>query len=370
MIKRVGVIGLMSGTSLDGVDLALCSFEERAEGWQYLLLDAHTVPYPDEWKRKLGSAHLLEADALDTLDQEYGHYLATLVKEFIDKTGASPELIASHGHTVFHEPEKGITRQIGSGERLFALTGLPVVYDFRTLDVLKGGQGAPLVPVGDKLLFREYDACLNLGGFSNISFDYRGSRIAFDICPVNLALNYLAEKTGHAFDRDGELGRQGKVDSELLETMNNLPYYSRQHPKSLGREWVDENIIPLLETWGIETKDLAATVYQHITEQILQVLNKYGISSVLITGGGALNTYLVNKLHTETKTKIQVPDRQLIDYKEAVIFAFLGLLRMEERVNCYASVTGAFEDSIVGVLIKNEPRNDPGLNPNKKQSNY
>ena len=355
MVREYTVIGIMSGTSLDGVDMAACNFKKREGAWSYRIRHAVTELYSEDWKAKLAGAHRISDQDLDRLDREYGRYLGTLIQEFCRKHDIHPDLVASHGHTVFHEPEKGITRQIGSGSEIAGITDLPVVFDFRSDDVAKGGQGAPLVPVGDKLLFYEYDACLNLGGFSNISFDLMGKRRAFDICPVNIVLNQIAAGKQKDFDRDGELGRTGRIDQKLLAGLNNLNYYRQPPPKSLSREWLETEFIPLMERSGLSPEDLAATVYQHIMIQLLEVFSKYGIKQVLLTGGGALNTYLTNLLKNKSQTGIIIPGRILIDFKEALVFAFLGLLRYRNEINCFASVTGASEDSVAGKLIKKAP---------------
>ena len=256
------VTGLMSGTSLDGIDLAVCSFRFSSGQWDYSFLYSKTVAYSVKWRDRLAAAHLLEGKDLVILDREYGALLSSVVNEALLESGLHPVLIASHGHTVFHAPEQGYTLQIGSGAEIAAATGIQVVYDFRSLDVALGGHGAPLVPVGDKYLFHEYDACLNLGGFSNISFDSGGKRIAFDICPVNIVLNFLASRQGQLYDEDGMAGRKGNVNPGLLAELDDINYYKKSFPKSLSREWLEKEFIPLLTNTGLNDRDILATLYR------------------------------------------------------------------------------------------------------------
>jgi len=346
----VVVAGIMSGTSLDGVDIALCSFEEHKGNWHYEILAAKTVKYNDFWRKTLRNAHLLKGEDLVCLDRNFGDYLGDLVYNFISRKRIKPQLISSHGHTVFHKPDKGFTFQIGHGTNIAVRTGIAVVSDFRSKDIARGGQGAPLVPVGDKLLFANYDSCLNLGGFANISFDLKGKRIAFDICPVNIILNELAQKCGHDCDKNGLIGERGKINKDLLEKMNHIEYYRKAPPKSLSREWMESEFSVNLSINKIKTEDKLATVYAHIAHQILQVIDNYAIRNILVTGGGVFNKFLLNLLKSESKAEIIVPDKLIIKYKEALIFGCLGLLRLNNQINCLSSVTGAKSDSVCGVL--------------------
>ncbi len=348
-MKNYEVIGLMSGTSLDGLDIAYCTFNFD-QSWKFEIVHAVTIEYPDEWVERLES--LLKADdkTLAQTNIEYGRYLGKLTKSFIKANNLKPDFISSHGHTIFHQPEKGFTLQIGDGQAISDVVKLPVVYDFRTLDVQLGGQGAPLVPVGDRLLFPDYDFCLNLGGIANISFEKDDQRIAFDICPCNQALNYLSRFLGQEYDNDGLMARQGKVDHNLLEKLNALSYYSQYPPKSLGREWVENSFLPILKETSISEFDLLATCTEHFAYQISRVAINRG--KMLISGGGALNKYLVDRIKSLSKVDICIPDDTLINYKEALIFAFLGVLRWRNEINCLSSVTGASRDSSSGVIIK------------------
>lgn len=343
-------IGLMSGTSLDGLDIVLCSITFINNNWSFAIKEAQTVSYSDEWRKKLSTAHLLSREELEGLDSEFGKLLGISVRNFIDRIEVIPDLIASHGHTVFHQPEKGYTLQIGSGDEIAAITNIPVVYNFRVADVALGGQGAPLVPIGDKLLFGEYEACLNLGGFANISFECKGHRRAFDICPVNIVLNHYAAKLGLEYDTDGGLARNGNVQTELLETLDSLLYYRLQFPKSLGREWLEQEFMPHLRRANCPIEDILATLCEHAARQIAHAINSHALKHVLVTGGGALNVYLIEVLSSYTNSEIILPETPIINYKEALVFALMGILKYDGLVNCMASVTGASKDSVCGTL--------------------
>lgn len=349
VIKSQKVIGMMSGTSLDGLDIACCrfSFDQK---WHWEIMESTTIAYPPSWAKRLRG--LMEVDAL-TLSRthvEYGHFLGQQLAKFIEKHHLEPNLVASHGHTVFHQPREGFTLQIGDGNAIAAETGLPVVFDFRSLDVALGGQGAPLVPVGDRLLFKEYDYCLNLGGIANISYEVNKQRLAYDICPVNMILNLLANKRRLPFDDSGEIASAGRVDVSLLKKLNGLAYYQQEGVKTLGREWFVKAFQPLFENYSISLEDQLRTVVEHIAHQITAAFKLGPNKQVLITGGGALNTFLLARIKDLTDTTVIIPDETLIHYKEALLFAFLGVLRQRGEINCYASVTGASRDSSCGVI--------------------
>ncbi|MFT6801181.1 MAG: anhydro-N-acetylmuramic acid kinase [Salibacteraceae bacterium] len=340
MAVKYNVIGLMSGTSMDGLDLVYCQLSEINGKWTYHLLAGETYTYSSDWLAKLNSARNLSSDQLDFLDLEYGALLAEQVTKFLAIPKVqSVDFIASHGHTVHHLPEKGITVQIGSGKVLSKKTGIKVVNDFRTQDVQLGGQGAPLVPVGDQLLFSDYDACLNLGGFSNISFNRNGHRIAFDIGPANIVLNHVSKLIGVDYDAGGEIAKSGNIDLLLLEKLNELAYYQSPIPKSLGVEWVEKHVYPLLK--GNNSAILLRTLTAHCTYQIAEVFRLFAIKNVLVTGGGVFNSFFMNELKSQTAVEIVIPSRLEIEFKEALIFAFLGVLRLEGKINVLKSVTGA-----------------------------
>jgi len=351
-MERILGIGLMSGTSLDGLDICLSEYRFPQPGYKILM--AETLPYSPELKQKLKNSIALSGEQLCRLDMEYGHFLGKTVKEFIRKKQIpNPDFIASHGHTVFHNPKDGYTLQIGNGAAIFAETGIKTVYDFRTGDLALGGQGAPLVPIGDELLFGEYDACLNLGGFSNISFNRNGKRIAFDICPVNIVLNRLAEKLGKSFDKNGEIAKSGTVDAQLLEKLDRLEFYRTEPPKSLGIEWCSHNVFPIIDSPELFVEDRISTFGFHISNQISKVLNHYQIKNVLITGGGAYNSYLLQSIGAKTNTELILPQSEIIEYKESLIFGWLGLLRLKGEINILSSVTGASTDHSSGLIAGN-----------------
>lgn len=349
--NKIKAIGIMSGTSLDGMDLAACEFELVNSKWSFQICDAETISYSEEWEKRLINAPLLSGLELTELHSAYGKFIGKTVNKFIKKTGFSPDLIASHGHTVFHQPEKGFTLQIGNGAEILATTQKTTVADFRTADVALGGQGAPLVPIGDQYLFSEYDYCLNLGGFANVSYQENEKRIAFDNCPVNIVLNHYAQKLGIPYDKGGVKGKSGNVNTALLKKLNKLPYYLQSPPKSLGREWVETVFFPLVESSPITDLDKLRTIYEHIAIQIAKISK--GEGKLLITGGGAFNSFLVERIKDACSLEVTLPNPQIIDFKEALIFAFLGVLKMQNKVNCLSSVTGASQDSSGGIIFKN-----------------
>ena len=343
-------IGLMSGTSLDGLDLCFAKFSRENSSWNYEILQAETLPYSDLWDGKLRNSINLKAEELFELNSRFGFFLAKKTQEFIEKHSLTNiDVIASHGHTVFHQPEKKYTVQIGDGKAIKILTNIPVVYDFRSQDVLMGGNGAPLVPIGDELLFSEYDACLNLGGFSNISFNEKGKRIAFDISPVNIVLNYFAKYLGKDFDENGDFAKSGKINLGILDQLNAFEYYHQTPPKSLGIEWVNANIFPRLRTETPENN--LATFTEHAAFQITKIFEKHDLKKVLFTGGGTYNSFLLERIKHYSESEIIVPAKEVIDYKEALIFAFMGVLRINNEINVLSSATGSSEDHITGILV-------------------
>lgn len=342
----------MSGTSLDGVDIAACEFYLENGTWSFSLKHCITEKYSEDWISKLSGLPDSTALRFCATHSAYGHFLGRLTNSFIASTGFKPDIIASHGHTVFHQPVKGLTVQVGSGTAIAAETGIPVAFDFRTADVALGGQGAPLVPVGDHLLFAEYNACLNIGGFANISMKVDGKRIAFDICPANIILNKLAGQIGLPYDENGALARSGNSDPELLSQLNNLEYYSLPYPKSLGREWLEEEFLPMLTAYHGPVSDLLSTISDHIAFQIRDSMKSSPRGKILVTGGGAHNKYLVERIRYRSAHEWILPSIDLIDFKEAVVFAFLGVLRLIEEKNVLKSVTGSSMDHCGGILVR------------------
>jgi anhydro-N-acetylmuramic acid kinase len=343
------ILGLMSGTSLDGLDMALCTFTRTGKKYGFEILKSHTFEYQDLWKQRLISVKDASGEKYFATNELYGRYIAEKVNLFLEGL-PKPMAIASHGHTVFHQPQAGFTAQIGSGATIAAETGIPTICDFRSVDVALGGQGAPLVPIGDKLLFGEYPACLNLGGIANISFDKKGARVAFDVCAVNMLLNYLAESEGKAYDDGGKMARKGKVNEPILKSLNSLGFYSLEGAKSLGREWFERHVQPLFDNSPLPVEDKLATAVVHIAEVLSNTIQKYNLKSVLVSGGGAFNDFLIEQLKQKSSGEIVLPDKNVINFKEALIFAFLGYLRLEEKVNTLSSVTGAKRDSCGGAI--------------------
>lgn len=343
-------IGIMSGTSLDGVDIAYCEFNCNNNKWHYEIIHAETIPYNNTWLVRLKELHKQPAFIYPKTDAFYGKYLGQLANAFIKKHQLEVDFIASHGHTIFHQPEKGFTAQIGNGANIYAETGITTINDFRVVDVALGGQGAPLVPIGDELLFSEFDACLNLGGFSNISFKKEKQRIAFDISPCNIVMNPIANLLGFDYDDEGKIARNGVVDKQLLLKLNSLSYYHKKAPKSLGIEWVTENFWPIVKQFEISPNNILATLNKHIAHQIIEVIKNNNLSSILTTGGGAFNKQLIDEINAETKNALVSPDKHLINYKEALIFAFLGVLRITKSENSLKSITGASKNSVGGAI--------------------
>ncbi len=342
-------IGLMSGTSLDGLDICYAKFTKQ-ENWTFEILEAETFPYEEAWENQLKNSIHLSAENLYELHSHYGFLLGEFTQKFIETHQIKKiDIIASHGHTVFHQPAKKYTVQIGDGRAIKKITQQKIVFDFRSQDVVMGGNGAPLVPVGDEFLFHEYDTCINLGGFSNISFKNNNQRLAFDISPVNIILNVFAKKLGKNYDENGDFARRGNIDIELLEKLNSLDFYQQKAPKSLGVEWCIKNIFPLLENHPSET--ILATFTEHIAEQIAKVFNENHLKKALFTGGGTYNTFLLEKIVTKTSTEIIIPDQKIIEFKEALIFAFMGVLKLRNENNVLSSATGSSEDHCSGLLV-------------------
>lgn len=347
--NNVFAIGVMSGTSLDGVDLVYVSFD-KDKYTDFKIIYAKTIKYSKEWKQLLQNAIYASQKEVDSLDVVYGNYVGKIINQFILNYKIDViDFIASHGHTVLHQPEKGITLQIGSGKEIAKITKQKVVCDFRTQDVELGGQGAPLVPIGDQLLFSQYDFCLNLGGFSNISYQKEGERVAFDICPVNIVLNFYVNKLGFEFDDSGEIASKGIINNKLLEELNSLEFYNTAAPKSLGFEWVQKEIFLLIDALESDVPVILRTFVEHVAIQIGNVI--YLNNAVLITGGGVFNLFLMDRIQLYAKNSITLPTQELIDFKEALLFAFLGLLKITNQINCLKSVTGARENHSSGVIF-------------------
>lgn len=347
------VIGLMSGTSGDGLDIAYCEFE-KGDKWTFAIKASETVPFPKKLGKKLKKSHLMKGYKLSLLDLEFGHWMGEQVAIFVKNHNLEVEAVASHGHTVFHQPSKKLSLQIGNGWALHAACGIPVINDFRMLDVQLGGQGAPLVPIGDKLLFGEFDYCVNLGGIANISMESDGKRIAFDICPFNLLLNHFAEACGKSYDKNGKFARKGKLLKKELKQLNNLPYYQIKGAKSLGREDLEGYLKILDGSEEHKPENILHTLVVHFVQQIQKTLIPVSgeKTKVLVTGGGAFNIFFMERLGASLDPNIEMiqADPLLINFKEALVFAFLGVLKLRGENNSLATVTGASRDNIGGLI--------------------
>jgi anhydro-N-acetylmuramic acid kinase len=341
----------MSGTSLDGIDLAHLNFEITNEKWSFQILESETIGYSQKWIDQLKIAVGFSELELQKLNVDYTILLGTIISDFIKKNKIETiDAVCSHGHTILHQPQNGITLQIGNLPEISSLCNQKVVCDFRVQDVQLGGQGAPLVPIGDRILFSDYDYCLNLGGFSNVSFEENGNRIAFDISPVNTVLNFYANQLGLDYDDKGKISRTGSSNSELLKELNQLDFYQKKYPKSLGFEFVKETILPIIEKYTITIEDKMATFTEHIAIQIaLALRNKK--NNLFITGGGAYNDFMIERIQFHLpETKIMIPERKIIEFKESLIFGLLGVLKLRNEINTLSSVTGAKMDHSSGEI--------------------
>jgi anhydro-N-acetylmuramic acid kinase len=342
----------MSGTSLDGIDLAHINFTIKDNKWRYEVLESETISYSQDWLNKLKVAVSFSKEELIELNEEYTELLGYIIKSFIaNHKIKNLDAVCSHGHTILHQPQNGFTLQIGNLPKIAEIIQEKVVCDFRVQDVKLSGQGAPLVPIGDRILFSEYDYCLNLGGFSNVSFEDNSKRIAFDISPVNTVLNFYANKLGFDYDDKGKIARSGKVDSDLLNELNALDYYKKPFPKSLGFEFVKEIVLPLIEKYSIPIEDKMHTFTEHIALQTsLALPNKTG--KILITGGGAYNDFLIERMQYHLPNiQIIIPNNKTLEFKEALIFALLGVLKLRNEINVLSSVTGAKMDHSSGNIF-------------------
>lgn len=341
----------MSGTSHDGLDIAHCTFYYETSFWKFRINVAETVSYSKEWKDRLLCLANKDVEAIREADKALGNFIGQAVNSFCLKHDLNADLIASHGHTIFHEPLKKQTLQIGNGKAIAGKTGIMVVNDFRSRDVELGGQGAPLVPIGDKLLFGEFDYCLNIGGIANISYESSGRRVAFDICPVNIVLNYLAWKAGKDFDDKGKMAASGIVIQDMLDELEHLPFYKLQGPKSLGREWVIENIFPLTNRYdSYPLNNLMSTYTEHAALRIADAAKYSSEQKMLASGGGVYNDFLLERIHYHCAASIVLPGPTIIDFREAMIFAFLGVLRLRGEINVLGAVTGSMQDHCAGTV--------------------
>ncbi len=342
------VLGVMSGSSLDGLDVALCSLGKLEGHWKHGIERARTYPFPQDLRERLSGC--MEASGLELarLHRDLGVFIGAACRELA--AGERIELISSHGHTVFHRPGEGLTTQIGCGAHISATSGITTVCDFRTKDAAFNGQGAPLVPLGEKLLFPEHDCFVNLGGISNVSFHKKENTVGYDVGPCNMMLNTLAAEAGKAYDEDGRMAASGQVNEPLLAKLEALGFYQQARPRSLGREWFNEHALPLIGDGTIPLADRMRTVTEHIALRLAAELNANNISSGLFTGGGAHNDLLIERCRELSHGTIVLPVPSLIDFKEALVFALLGLLRLRGEATALASVTGASCSSIGGCV--------------------
>ena len=359
-------IGIMSGSSLDGLDIVFAGFQEQGGKWSYEILAAACYPFDENLKIQLRDAVLLNALDYQLLHTSFGHYIGDKVNQFIKEKNLEYQvaLIASHGHTTFHHPEKKMTAQLGDGAAIAATTQLPVVSDLRAMDVALGGQGAPIVPIGEKFLLNEYEYFLNLGGIANISVN-QSPYIAFDICPANRVLNMLAQDAGKEYDEGGKMAASGNLHQDLLDRLNGFEYYKKPFPKSLANDFGTALIYPAIASANIPVADALHTYCEHIAQQIAASIDT-GIKEssfkaggkLLATGGGAFNSFLIEKLKEKLKLlqiEVVVPEAGLVNYKEALIMAFIGVLRWRQEHNVLSSVTGASRDNIGGALWMGQP---------------
>ena len=351
--KSYSVIGLMSGTSCDGLDIAHCIFSKVENEWQYELINFESVNYSKQMRKKLIQCSKLDSLSLKKLDNELGEFFSNSLMNFINHNKISADLISSHGHTVFHDIKLQLTHQIGNPLIIYKNNKIPVVYNFRELDVLFSGQGAPLVPYGERELFRDYDYCLNIGGIANISSLDINNFYGYDICPANIILNYYARKLNYDFDKNGELSSKGIFKKSLFEKLNDLNYYKEKYPKSLDLLYVEKKYFPHLKKY--QPKDVLKTFIEHLAYQINNSINKSN-SKVLLTGGGVFNNEILKKINKYNKLDINyiVGNKKLIIFKEAIIFGYLGLLRYLNKKNVECSVTGAKTSTSSGLIVDNK----------------
>ncbi|RZJ33996.1 MAG: anhydro-N-acetylmuramic acid kinase [Flavobacterium sp.] len=349
--ETYNVIGVMSGTSLDGIDLAHVFFTVSDGKWSFEIAEAETVSYDSDWVHTFQRASDFSRSELEKLNNAYTILLGNTISEFIEKHQIENlDAVCSHGHTILHQPHNGFTLQIGNLPEIAKITNQKIVCDFRVQDVAFGGQGAPLVPIGDRILFSDYDYCLNLGGFSNISFEDGDRRVAFDISAVNTVLNFYANRLGFDYDDNGNLAASGNTNNELLSKLNALEFYAKPFPKSLGFEYVKGTLLPLIESFNIRDIDKLRTFTEHVAFQIAAAL-PFKSGKMLVTGGGAYNGFLIGRMRgLLPDVAIEIPSKKILEFKEALIFALLGVLKVRSEINVLSSVTGASHDHSSGKI--------------------
>ena len=353
-MNKYNVVGVMSGTSMDGLDIAHVTLQQNEQGkWDFTFNASITVPYEEKWRLRLSKLRHQNSLVFYKTDRFYGQYIGECIQKFLEDYNLEADLVSSHGHTVFHQPENNISVQIGDGNSIYATTGIPTVTNFRALDVILGGEGAPLVGLADQHMFGEFDMCLNLGGFANISCSSK--QVAFDVTPCNIILNRIAREFDQEFDQDGAIAESGSIDYDLLSELNDIEYYTYEHPKSLGREWISSDFWPIVRSYDTPKEDKMKTLVDHIAAQVcnsIEELSDGDASSkrIYVTGGGAFNTALINHIQSHTDAEVIVPTAQIVEFKEALAFALLGVLRVNNQVNVLSSHTGSKKDSVSGSL--------------------
>jgi anhydro-N-acetylmuramic acid kinase len=355
-MRQYNIIGVMSGTSMDGLDIAHVTLQEKEDGkWDYTINEATTVSYGEKWRLRLSKLRHQNSLVFHKTDRFYGQFIGQEIQKFLEEKGLEADLIASHGHTVFHQPDNNITVQVGDGNSIYGHTGIPTVTNFRALDVVLGGEGAPLVGVADQLMFGEFDMCLNLGGFANISANINDNQLAYDVCPCNIVLNRIAREFDKEYDENGEIAEKGNIDYDLLSELNGIEFYEYEPPKSLGREWISSNFWHHVRNSVAKKEDKMKTLVDHIAQQIgnnIEDLSSGDASAkrVFVTGGGAFNKTLISHLKSHTEAEIVVPDDKTVNYKEALAFGLLGMLRVQNKTNVLSIATGATKDTVSGSL--------------------
>jgi anhydro-N-acetylmuramic acid kinase len=357
------VIGVMTGSSLDGIDIAFTKITVENNKYTYEVLISECIELPLKWKLRIEQLVLQNAVTYLKTSAFLGHFMGERIAEFIEKHQLKDKLdfIASHGQTVFHQPENLFTSQVGDGAAIARKTGFPVICDFRSIDVALGGQGAPVAPIADKLFFSDYKYFLNLGGIANIAANINGKYVAFDITAANLALNKIAKMKGVEYDHDGNMARAGQHDPALFAEMNTSFFFDKDYPKSLSGGWVSKVMLPTLGRHNIPVENKLNTICEHIAFQInksiIAIQRKENITvskadKMLVTGGGAFNKFLIEKIEAALPVSLQIPDEQTVKFKEAILMALMGVLRVRGENNCIGSVTGAERDSIGGAIYQ------------------
>jgi anhydro-N-acetylmuramic acid kinase len=362
--KTYKALGLMSGSSLDGLDLAFCEFSINNDQLDWNFLIGETLPFSEMWQARLAHLPVQNAQVYAKSHIYLGYYFGELCNTFLKKHKVQPDFIASHGHTIFHDPERRYSAQIGDGAAIAATTGIQTIDNFRTQDIALNGQGAPIAPIADRYLLKGYDFYLNLGGIVNISCNANNQFIAFDISGANQVLNRLANELGLPYDAGGQVAASGKLIQDLFAKSNDLEYLNTTYPKSLSNQWVQESLVPMFVDHEGSIPDKLCSMVHHIGFQIQQsihqIVKKEKLSqnafNMIATGGGAHNSFLMKIISDyNPNINIEIPDRNIIEFKEAIMIALMGVLRLEGIPNTIHTVTGAARDTISGAIHAGRP---------------